>query len=270
MKQRHNKKRNTAFLFECLNRVFTRSILKENNQKKRDSLTILTEHFKKGSILYEELQVYNSILNTRSLSKRLAEKTLFEAKKKHASLSKKEIFDEQTVVLKKINKVLNKDSYASFTPNYKNLATVYQVFNSDLSPINRVLLEEKVLEYMASPKEDRSTKIKPIDKLTFKVFTEKFNSIYDDNLLEEQKGILNAYVSSYNGDDTELKIYVNREVGRLKESIRKSITSNSANKETNKKLNLVLETVDSFKDKKIDKNVVEIVLKVQNLVKELQ
>ena len=46
MKIKHNKKRNTAFVFESLVKEITIAILKENNERKDKAISIVKKHFK--------------------------------------------------------------------------------------------------------------------------------------------------------------------------------------------------------------------------------
>ena len=44
-----------------------------------------------------------------------------------------------------INKNLTSEVFSNFVPNYKNLATIAQVFGTDVNTKERVLLERKLL-----------------------------------------------------------------------------------------------------------------------------
>ncbi len=58
LKLKHNKKRNTAFLFESLTKELTKAIVNKDEKTKNIILSIMKEHFKKGSTLAKELDVY--------------------------------------------------------------------------------------------------------------------------------------------------------------------------------------------------------------------
>ena len=59
---KHNKKRNTAFLYECLVKELTKAIVRNENQKKQQIINVLKENFSIGTILKKELDVYGSLL----------------------------------------------------------------------------------------------------------------------------------------------------------------------------------------------------------------
>ena len=129
MKLKHNKKRNTAFLYEVLIRHLTKSILEQNEDNKNKVSEIIKKYFRKGSLLREELEIYKLVITDERHGYHVAEKLIFEAKKAFVQMDKERLFQEQTAVIKAINVALGKDAYSVFVPNYKSLATVQQIFN---------------------------------------------------------------------------------------------------------------------------------------------
>ncbi len=67
MRLRHNKKRNTAFVYEALVRELTKSIIKNNTFKRNKIVQVMKEHFQKDSSLLEELEIYKSLYETSEL-----------------------------------------------------------------------------------------------------------------------------------------------------------------------------------------------------------
>lgn len=268
MRQRHNKKRNTMFLYESLNRELAKTIIVNDYDKKSDILTIIKNHFAKDTVLYKEMQIYNSILEKDSMPLRLAERTLTEAKKSYEQLDAGQIFEEQSELIKKINVTLGKAFYSTFVPNYKNIATAYQVFNGELTPKSRVILEDNMMSYMVSAQEEKKNVLQPIDKLTFKIFVDKFNTTYSDNLLNEQRTLLSNYITSFADNGVELKIFLNQEIQRLEEQLNHAIESYSDDLVV-ERLSRVLTVVEKFKTKTINKQLIEKVLGVQALIGEL-
>ena len=59
---KHNKKRNTAFIYEVLTKELTKTIVNNDADKKANIITILKEHFIQGSPLAEQLNLYNILL----------------------------------------------------------------------------------------------------------------------------------------------------------------------------------------------------------------
>ena len=74
MRLKHNKKRNTAFVYEALVRELTESVVKNNKNKQNKIVSIIRDHFSGDSTLKEELELYKTIYETRHIEKTTAEK----------------------------------------------------------------------------------------------------------------------------------------------------------------------------------------------------
>jgi hypothetical protein len=83
MKTKHNKKRNTMFLYEVLIRTLSESIAENNLEVKGKTLSILKEFFNKNTLLYKEKCLYTEIINLQNniKTKEEAENILQEVKK---------------------------------------------------------------------------------------------------------------------------------------------------------------------------------------------
>ena len=269
MKLKHNKKRNTAFLFESLVRELTKTSLKNDNTRKKKIMTVIKEFFNKKTVLYSELQLYKSLCENIDLESEIANKMLQEAKDRHQALDKKYIFNSQTKLIRKINESLGKDVFDNFISNYKDLATAYQVFYKSGNVKNQIKLEQQIIERLQKTTRDlEKQKYKPVSKLAFKNFFNKFNDTYKDSLLSEQKDLIQCYINSFEQDELEFKVFLNEELGRLKEEL-VSASDNQKNKLFIEKRTSLLEVLDSFKNKEIDSNILEKILKTQQIVKEI-
>ena len=112
MRLKHNKKRNTAFIYEALVRELTESDVKNNKNKQNKIVSIIREHFGNTSLLKEELDLYKTIYETRDLEKSTAEKIIVQVKERHDSLDKRKLFLEQSALINKINRTLSTHSSA--------------------------------------------------------------------------------------------------------------------------------------------------------------
>lgn len=272
MKFRHNKKRNTAFLFEALVKELTKSIVKNDLQTKEKIISLIKENFKKDSILAKELKIYKSLLESKNLSNRVAEKLIYEARREYKSLDREVVFEAQSRLINQINKTLSRNIFSNFVPQYKNIATIYQLFSEEDGPKKRVLLEEKVIQQLSAPTEVLKEKIVPTDKLVFSTFTKNFNSIYSKNLQEDQRELLNKYITSFSDNGIEFKIFLNEEVGRLKNEMTQSLRSESVkgNPLILEKTQKVIQTIEEFKNTEITSSMIQKIMKIQSLVKEIQ
>ena len=274
MKFKHNKKRNTAFLYESLLKEASKSVVKGDKDKKKKILSILKEFFSQGKILKRELDLYKFLYETRKVDPYTAERIIQEARKDYASLNLKEVFNAQTALINLVNKELGKDSFAAFVPNYRSLATISQIFNNEMTAKSRVLLERKIIGVMiSSPKEQsRMTSMPKVDDLAYKTFIKKFNQKYGDDLLSEQRDLLTRYILSLSDNGVALKIFLNEELSRLKVSLAATAESEDFRNDEllQEKVAQVSKLLESFSQKRIDGSMIEKVLKIQSWMGETQ
>ena len=270
MKAKHNKKRNTAFLYEVLTRELTKTIVDQDSGKASIIKSIFKEHFSPSTELGKELTCYRALCESSELDQYTAEKMIFSAKKEYEKLNKEKVFQEQSQVIKKINKTLSNEVYKNFVPNYRSYATIAQIFNDSTPVKSRVLLEKQMLTEMTATLEEKDS-LKPVDSLVIKSFTNRFNNQYD-NLLPEQRNLLNKFVLSFGPNEADFKVCVMNELKRIKTEIEKSLQLEEVktDEEMVRNTQKVLEKIQEFNVSSLDKNQVLEILKLQNLVNEYQ
>jgi hypothetical protein len=193
-----------------------------------------------------------------------------EAKLAHRVLDPHGLFVSQTDLINDVNKELEPSVFNNFVPNYKSLANIHKMFSTNVSPKNSVILEELVLEHM-SRTEEAEEQVE-IDNVVVESFVEKFNTKYDSKLLTEQKELLNLYISSFVDNSLELKMFLNEEITRLKSSLLESRDQEDISSDDSmvEKTEQVLELLESYKDTEADQNMLLTILKVQQLVGEIE
>ena len=266
---KHNKKRNTAFLYECLIRALTRAIIRENKVNQSKVKAILSEFFKKDKPLAKELEIYNSLLESKELSKDYSVRLLTESKKDFDALDRKQIFNEQTKLISIINKHLGQDTFGTFVPNYKDMATIGMFLQQvDLTAKKRIMLEDNCVKYLGR-KEKVLTEMKHLDNLEFKMFTKRFNDTYEHTLLREQKELLSNFITSFSDNGLGLKTYLNSEIGRLKKAVDNEIVeaSNSSLLENFKKVRAKL---DNYSKVPLNETIIEEIFYIQDLIAEVK
>jgi arsenate reductase-like glutaredoxin family protein len=269
MKNKHNKKRNTAFVFEALAREATTAIIKGDQERKAKVVSIVRKHFTGDSLLKKDLECYRSLYENQDLDENTSQKILEAVMAAKRLIDPDGLFKQQTEVINDINKELTPATFNNFVPNYKSLATIAKMFNTD-SPKQKVMLESKILEGMVGKLQEQN--LEPLDSLTFVTFTKKFNEKYNGSLLREQKELLNHYISSFSHDELETKIYLNRELGRLKQSLSEAVkVEEIANDpEMVKKTSAVKERLESLSgETSLNETTLLTILKTQELVKEI-
>ena len=271
IKMRHNKKRNTAFIYEALISELTKCSLSKNEKKRAAIVSLIKEHFKKGAALNKELAAYSIILESKGLEKDMATRLVAEARRVHSRLDREEVFTKQTKLISEINKEIGKETFNNFVGNYKSMATISQMF-SETTPIKKVVLLEQKLIDSISKTDEGLEEVKHIDNLVYRTFAEKFNEKYTSSLLEEQKNLLGHYIASFSDNSVELKLYLNEEISRLKVIVRASTTDEDlvSDSDMKEKINEVVSRLDGYRDTPIDASMIQEVLKIQSLAKEIQ
>jgi len=269
-KFKHNKKRNSAFLYEVLIQELTKAVLQKNQDLQNKTTALIKESFGGNSNLYLELKLYRAITNTEGVGVITAEKIINEVKVRHKDIDKKKLLSEQNKLIRQMKKIFSDDIFSNFVPNYKNMASIAQIFNQKTSIRSKILLENEMVGKM-SLKEDKEQMV-PIDNIVYKSFVKKFNNEYSVKLMTEQRILLNKFITSFHNNGLELKIYLNEEIGRLKKVLSQALKTEEFIKdsEMNTSAKNVIGLLESYKDKSPDKKMVEEVIKVQELVKEIR
>jgi hypothetical protein len=268
MKTRHNKKRNTVFLFEALIRELTKSVVERDSEGMGCVRDILSKHFKKGSILSKELDCYRSLVEKDHLDRYTAEKLIFQTKREHEGLDKENIFQEQTNVIKKINSELGKGVYNNFVPNYKDYASIAQIFGDKMPIKDRVLLEGQLIENLTGGRENTEP-LTPVNSLVVQSFTERFNKEYKD-LLPEQKLLLGKYVAAIGPNEADFKVHLHEELIRIRVSVANSVQLPEVVNDPDmmESTHKVMEQLESFNVVHVGETELLRILKLQKLVRE--
>ncbi|MEK9770666.1 MAG: hypothetical protein VW683_17285 [Betaproteobacteria bacterium] len=270
MKIKHNKKRNTAFVFESLLREATVAIIKGDTDKQHKVVQIIKKHFTADSELKKHLECYRSLYENQSLNAQISEKILTEAKMASRLIDPHGLFKSQTELINDINTTLSPSVFNNFVPNYKTLATIDQIFCDKLPPKTRVMLESTIVENMTKSVPENVVN-EEIDNTTVSCFVGKFNDKYSETLSEEQKQLLSHYITSFTDNAVSLKMFLNEEIVRLKKVITESSTDEmfTEDAEMKQKASQIIEKLEGFKKAQINDDILLTVLKTQELVKEM-
>jgi hypothetical protein len=113
--------------------------------------------------------------------------------------------------------------------------------------------------------------MQPLDNIIVNSFVKKFNEKYNNNLLEDQKTLLNHYITSFTDNGLGLKTFLNNEISRLKTTLEESLTTEiiQEDEELTLKTNQVIEKLTNFHKTGITEDVVLTVLRTQQLVEEI-
>jgi hypothetical protein len=273
MKFKHNKKRNTAFLFEALIKEMAKSVVENNDERQVKIARIVKRHFQKRGVLYKDLQTYKTLMNLKEAEEGFAKRILSEVRRDRDRLNRGKVFTEQSKLIRKINVELGQDVYTNFVPNYKTMATIAQLFSENVPAEEKILLEDRILEEMTRAELKTEKEImEHIDSIAYKTFTNKFNKTYAGRLHEEQQKVVSRYIFSVSDNGVSLKTYLNEEIERLRDRVNASLELNEVKADQNmvEKTQKVLDFLNSLKDTKLDETTIKKVMQIQELVREVE
>ena len=264
-KQKHNKKRNTAFLYEALTKELTKSFISKDNSKTLKIKNIIQENFTSNSELRKDLQVYKAFLKVKNDE---SKNDFFHyADKLHSNIDVKKLFNEQSKLIKDINHELGSEIYENFIPEYKKLATISQ-YLSEVEVARKVELKNRILEHTTT--ESTQNKIQHIDNLVYKNFVNNFNKEYSQELLGEQRKLIASFIVTEDLQSSEFLSYMNEEIGRLKKEIANSLSMNEIKEDVHMLENIqkIQGFLEEFGKRSLTENDILSILKIQQLVRE--
>ena len=198
----------------------------------------------------------------------MAERLLTETQNAYSRLNEADLFGAQSCLISAINKGLGKDVWGNFVPNFKSLASISAIFNTKTAVKKKVLFEQAIVDRMSEKATCvMETTLKTIDSLTYNSFIKKFNSKYG-NLIQEQKDLLNRYITSFADDGFELRLYLNEELQRLKDILGPAATT-ELSPFLSARVTEVIEYLKEFQKREFTEADLNKVLKTQELVQEL-
>ncbi len=268
---KHNKKRNTAFIYEALVRELSKSVVRGDSSRRSTITQIFKEFFHSGTLLSKELDCYKALCETRGVDKYSAEKMVFRAKHQHSEISSKRLVTEKNRIIKQIHQNLGPSLFSNFIPNYKTYATISQIFN-DKTPLGKkVLMENKIVELLTTEDSDLPAPMKPVDSLVLNKFAQRFNQKYEP-LLPEQKTLLSKYIVSFGINEADFQVYLISELKRIQKEVTNSLECEEVqgDKEMIASTNKVLEMVAGINVASVGSKELKKILKLQTLVREYQ
>jgi hypothetical protein len=246
---RHNKKRNTALLYEFLIRHVSKCLIESRKDEANKAVAILKKYYKAGS-LREELDLFNHAFHTKVKSaeyaSKLLGKVLHEAKRIHT----RRLDESKTKLIKEINRTFDANAFfAHKIPNYVMYASLQTLLNNATGQkklhesVNCLQLEEKLVNFMLSERTSQqsladSLKLDPqYNNAVYRIVINKFNEKYAGALNEAQKKLLSKYAVALISENkkvlsnaiaeellavkTKLSVIADKEIARDKDLVKK-------------------------------------------------
>jgi len=268
MMTKYNKKRNTAFLYEALVRELTKAALVDDKEKAAKITKIVKEHFKKGTLLYKELYLYRTLLETKDMTEpHLADRLIQESKFSYAMADRKQTFNAQTKLIDAINKQLGTSVYNNFVPSYRDLGTIHSILQGVDNTKSRVLVEDNLVKKLCGQETlNEKKEYKPIDTLVYREFVKNFNDEYGTMLSEGQKKIVSQFITSFADDGVEFKMFITEKLNELKYALESFEAENPVISEG---IQDITKKFNNFENLELNEELLLNTLKLQSLVEEI-
>jgi hypothetical protein len=174
-------------------------------------------------------------------------------------------------LIAKVNRSLTPKFFANYVPNYKDIATLQQIFGEKVSIPARMLMERQTIEKMTIGEQTLDQINEKIDKYVVHSYLNAFNKKYSD-LLENQKSLLKKYMTATEDDNTDFVVFLNEELQNISSKLNTAhnVAEIKEDKEILKKLVEVKKRFNALKDEEIDEKYLQKILKFQKLVNELE
>lgn len=221
----HKKHRNTGLIWEILTRQVTSDLVESEGNSK--AIEIIREYFK-GTELSKELELYKLLMNEKFEENEMARDFIDEVLKVRSGLDDNKIDEEKYNLVGEIKENYDlKTFFKTHVNGYTELASTYKLFEARKKNANpaavvrsRKTLTEHVIGQTKEPEgKSQSSIFEGMDKdmivMTQKVMLEKYNAKYGEDLLPEQRLLMQKFI----GGSPDLRTFINDEASRVKQEL---------------------------------------------------
>ena len=207
-KKSHNKKRNVGIIYEQLVFKLSKALVENDKKTFEDTKTLIKKYFRKGTELYKEYRLLNSLVETEIKERSVIPTILEETKRATYRINVRKLNLEKSKLIRSINETFGKSFYSTRVSNYRDLATVDLLLNEFKNGSNgdhKTLLEysDKVTNILLRPKpksDINQLKDPEINSLVVKIMREKFNKSYSKNLSGQQMNLISEWIVNGTSD----------------------------------------------------------------------
>ncbi len=281
-KIKHSKYKNTGILFEML----VRQVAADTMQgRKTKALPIIKRHFKSGTELGKELQLYRTLQEEEFKTETSAQKFLQACITARKSLNQRALRRQKYNLIKEINdQFIVENFFKARVSNYNIMAAAYKLFEyaevdnpAQIVRSKATLVEHVLRNVIANPKkvkkgnvikETYSVQTKDVRLLSYKMLIDKFNDKYN-GLNQRQKSILREYINNVT-NTVALKEFIQKEIPVIQKELNRA-SSRVGSKIVKIKLNEVNSMLSTLQESGVvrDKDVLTM-LRYYELIKELK
>ena len=277
---KHNKKRNVGIIYELFLRHITSLLVNKKQGQVEVATKILERRFKKGTELFKEFKIFNTLINSSIKSEDLACSLLKETKAIAKSIDQKKLQREKSYLIKDINYNLNDSNfYYRSIPNYRQYANLQNLLNEwkkdELSQNLKSMFEkeQKAINWLLNESKEKKPTIvdekeSNINNLTVGIMTEKINKKYS-SFTSDQKEIIQNYALYAVEDQARFASYLsNKKKETLKEIL--NFKNTCDNDFIMEKIDNVYDKIQSLDVDNIDDASIVKFLTITNLLNELK
>jgi len=202
---RHNKKRNTALLYEFLIRHVTRCLVESKADEANKAVSLIKKYFKSGP-LCEELHLFNQVLKNQVQTAEYAAKILAEVESRASRIPTSKADEVKGNLIHDINKSFQKESFYNHKiPNYSVYASLQSLINDAsghkklTESFDRIRLQERIVTFMVTERDRTKEALKAnpqYNSAVYRMVLQKFNKKYNETLSAPQKSLLAKYAVS--------------------------------------------------------------------------
>ena len=276
--KKHSKIKNTGILFELLTRQITVDVLNSSNES--SAIKILKEFFNPKTELGKEYELYKILLEKKYGKSEQANILIEAVTKNRRRLSNRRLKNEKYNLIKTIKENYSVvDFFNTKIPNYKVLASIYNVFEMEssketITPVEETDSKVTIIENVCTEQKNKPTKKSLVESqekdlrlLTYQLLVDKFNKKYS-NLNESQRNLLREYINNLSNTNS-LREFIDTEVIKVKR-ILKSHLNKVNDKITKIKLSeAITHTENSTTGKFVRDSHVVSLMRYYELIKEL-
>lgn len=229
---KHNKKRNSALVYEFLIRRMSSQLIAKDQLGYRRTFGMVERYYGSGTPLGAERELFDVIRNTRGASRSIAERVLGEVKEHAVKIEGRLLETKKGDLIREINHSIGQGFFSQHRiPEYRLLASIQMVIDGSrlrldrlTENVQRVRLEEALIEFMTTqePIASQSDELNEdrVDGLVCSLAAQKFHEKYGDALIGPQKKLLDVYLRSImTGKQERLDEHISAEVVRLDKAL---------------------------------------------------
>lgn len=224
----HNKKRNLSLVYEFLTREVSAATIDRDPGRAAEALDIIRSYLGEGCVLHEELMLQRNVMETRGVSRQLAQRIVDSLKASALRLSATAVLRERakSEMIHEMNRRLGRDIFDRYRiPDYTAHASCNIVLSRGLGSrieesVDAAKIEEHLVGYLMSPPSQPRRFDPNATMVAYNTAVGIFEKEIGHDLDSQQRDLIREYVRvSLGGSPEPLRRATARHRDRLRESL---------------------------------------------------